>query len=543
MAGTPGRAVTSAGADHQWTATRQVFQDEQYNAVQSLFWQNQRPKRSAPTPCQSNLTTPQEAAPDAAHMEVEAELAEDKPQPVSFLQPFSLQDEAALSTTVAELGVNVADHNAVQQWLQRPVGTNQDMFAVIRAYHEKVVRPEFYSLAAQLEVGLKNLHNEVFQVRKELSWMTAENRLQQKHTVGVQLLTTGWPQGMGPADREYMVAWMLMTTPKAATFCQERGHVNDHNAHEVKRYLNCLSCEPVTVPAGGEFYSTMTLLTFKAFDIRSAVLEKFGGGSGSPLYKDDNTPVQGHHIKVAPCSPQWQRKLESPLRVLLAVINSHPDHNASSRLTILWKSLTLMAPQQDDSFKEDMKAWARLFYFEENGEFQGRLEVVKELHTLMQSPPTETTTQDPNLWAEKWNQVMWGAQYELDMAEAKAVASAKSQAVVSGKGLRLGKGKRHWSNVAIHTNYYEPFPFPLSLVVVESVYYSWDELCDKFKKPEHKVGDYSISTVQGKPPAPVVADLLSQASAETTTPSAPSTAQAPETGKGRGTGRGRKGKA
>ena len=140
-----------------------------------------------------------------------------------------------------------------------------------------------------------------------------------------------------------------------------------------------------------------------------------------------------------------------------------------------------MAPQQDDSFKEDMKAWARLFYFEENGEFQGRLEVVKELHTLMQSPPTETTTQDPNLWAEKWNQVMWGAQYELDMAEAKAVATAKSQAVISGKGLQLGKGKRHWSNAAIHTNYYEPFPFHLSLVVVESVYYSWDELCDKFE--------------------------------------------------------------
>ena len=139
MAGEPGRAVTSADADRQWTATRQVFQDEQYNAVQSLFWQHQRPKRSAPTPCQSNLTTPQEAAQDAAHMEVEAELAEDKPQPVSFLQPFSRQDEAALSTTVAELGVNVADHNAVQQWLQKPVGTNQDMFAVIRAYHEKVV--------------------------------------------------------------------------------------------------------------------------------------------------------------------------------------------------------------------------------------------------------------------------------------------------------------------------------------------------------------------------------------------------------------------
>ena len=99
----------------------------------------------------------------------------------------------------------------------------------------------------------------------------------------------------------------------------------------------------------------------------------------------------------------------------------------------------------------------------------------------MQSPPTETTTQDPKL-AEKWNQVMRGAQYELDLAEAQAVATAKSNAVISGRGLQLGKGKRHWSSgVAIHTNYYEPFPFPLNLVVVDKVYYSWDELCDKFK--------------------------------------------------------------
>ena len=46
---------------------------------------------------------------------------------------------------------------------------------------------------------------------------------------------------------------------------------------------------------------------------------------GSPVYTDKSTPVRGHHVKVAFCSPQWQRKLESPLRVLLSCVNSHPD--------------------------------------------------------------------------------------------------------------------------------------------------------------------------------------------------------------------------
>ena len=119
----------------------------------------------------------------------------------------------------------------------------------------------------------------------------------------------------------------------------------------------------------------MTLLTFRAYDLRSSFLEIYGG-MGSPVYTDESTPVKGHHIKVAPCSPQWQRKLESPLRVLLSCVNSHPDHNAQIRLTILWKTLTLMEPVDGDEFKA-VKAWARLFYFEENGEFQGRLEVVR----------------------------------------------------------------------------------------------------------------------------------------------------------------------
>ena len=172
-----------------------------------------------------------------------------------------------------------------------------------------------YSLIVQLETGLKTLNNALFTMRRELSWMTAENRLAQKYVCGVQLLTNGWPQGMTPLQREYQIGWMLQQTPKVAAFVHDRGLVTDHNAHEVKRYMNALTTEPTTVPAGNEFYSSMTLLTFKAFELRSDFLEKYGGPTGCPIYTDERTVVKGYHVKVAPCSPQWQRKLESPLRV------------------------------------------------------------------------------------------------------------------------------------------------------------------------------------------------------------------------------------
>ena len=46
-------------------------------------------------------------------------------------------------------------------------------------------------------------------------------------------------------------------------------------------------------------------------------------------------------------------------------------------------------------------------------------------------------------------QACMGSQLELDKAEAASFAQAKTQAGLSGKGAQLGKGKRHWSNVAI----------------------------------------------------------------------------------------------
>ena len=407
----------------------------------------------------------------------------------------------------------------------------------MRAYHEQVIRPEMYALVVQLETGLKTLNNSIFQVRHELSWMSADSRLSQKHACGVQLLTTGWPQGLGPVDREYLIGWILMNTPKVHTFCHERGYVTDFNQHEVKRYLAALSTDPVTVPASGDFYSSMTLLTFRAFDLRSAVLEKFGGSTGCPVFTDERTQVKGHHVKIAPCSPQWQRKLESPLRVILACINSSPDHNSAMRITVLWKTLTLLQPIEGQDFKDDIVAWARLFYFEDQGEFKGRLEITKDLEKILMSAPTETTTLETTLWAQKWNQIQWGAQYELDQSEAAAMSKARA-ACPGGKGLQLGKGNRHWSSAAIHTNYYEPFPFHLDFVVVDSIYFSWDEMCDKFQCQEKKVGDYGVATYQGAPPAKIVQELGAKGST-----AAPSKTTTPAKGRGRGKAQPSTGKA
>ena len=143
---------------------------------------------------------------------------------------------------------------------------------------------------------------------------------------------------------------------------------------EPEIWFQVLQVDPTTVPQSHGFFSAMTMLTFKAWDLRSAFLSRFGGQSGTPLYVDATTLRAGKHIRVSPCAPQWQRKLEAPLRVVIAVISPHEDFRGQ-RLIILWKS---------PDFNPDHTAFARLFYEEQGGVFKGRLEVSADFARIMQ---------------------------------------------------------------------------------------------------------------------------------------------------------------
>ena len=504
-----------------------MYQTREYEAVQAIFWNTQR-KRTALTPVTSGLTTP----PAESGGDVEMEPATASP---GLLQPFSLQDQAALATTLGAIGVNINQPQEIENWLDRAPATNREIFGLVRAYHEQVIRPEYYTLVCQLETGLKSISDNVFKMRQELAWMSSENRLQQKYACGLQVLTTGWPPALKPAEREYTITWMLSQVKAIETYLKIRKIITDQTAHELYRYMAVLQTDPTTVPQQNDFYSTMTMLNFRNWDMRQAFMQQYGGSQGIPVYRDESTPIHNKHVRVAPSSPQWQRKLESPLRVLLACINKHPDHTASSRLTILWKTLTLLEPQSDAEFNPEVKAWARLFYSNVDGNFRGRLEVVEDLKKIVMSPPSEQGAIEDTLWAEQWNALMWGPQHELDRTESAAFQTAKAAAAVTGKGMNHGKGGRHWSQVAIYSSDYAPYPFELDFLTVDAVHFVWDEMCDKFRKEEEKIGNYQLATVQGKPPKGAGTDQTANASSM-----APPATINPKAKAGKGTGGGNK---
>ena len=502
----------------------------EFVASQRLFWEERtnKKRRSPTTPMQSGGGTPtgdHNAAPSGA-------AGPDEVLGPSLVQPVTVQDEAAIAFTAADQGVDINVAANVQAWLTTPVQTNRDVIRLIRSYHKQVIRPEYYNIAIQLETALKHIDDRVFQTKRELAWMSADNRSQQKHMAGLQLITTGWPAGVRPEQRLYLIGWMLQQIPAVTTFLQVRGLLSDHNA--TSQYLNVLSTEPTTVPQG-TFFSSMTVLSFKSWDMRQAFIQKYGGGSGTPLYLSEDQPMRGHHIKVVPNSPQWQRKLESPIRVILAAMNT-ADHNPDNkRFVILWKSLTIMEPMdQDADFKEDARAWARIFYQNKDGEFEGRLEVVPELNRILLSGPENVDATEDTLWEEKWGQVQWGTQRELDEADKVAFGTALQQSKGSGKGVSY-KGNQHWSAPMVHSSYYAPFPFEFHIVEVEHIAFSWDEYCTKCGATQRTVGDVAVCTYQGKPVAPEPDATMAEG--ETTTPGDPRSQAAASTKGAKGSGK------
>ena len=515
---------------HVFQQQRMMTQAPAVAAVQEIYWQDRaRNKRGPPTPVASSAATPQETTPDLTGP--------------TLVQPWSYEDHTASQLVAAEYGVNINQQSEVEAWLAKPATTNKEVLQLVRNYHAKVIRPEMYHLVLQLETALGKVGDELFVTRQELMWMAADNRQQQKQACALQIITSGWPQGMSPQAREFQLSWMLQQVPKIRNFLEIRGNIDDHTAEQTARWFNVFSVDPVTIPQGQEWWSSMTLLTFKSFDLRASFLERYGGTGGTPIYSNETTPLTGKHVRVSPCSPQWQRKLESPLRVLIAVLNQHSDYTGQS-LTILWKTLTLMQPSTERGFQPDVVAWGRLFYAETGGEFRGRLEITPRMKAAMGSPPGNVDASEPDLWSECWNQIVWGNQYDLDQAESIAYKQAKDHTAATGKGINKGKTRRHWSNALIHNDYYSPFPFHLDIVIVEQIAFCWDEYCQKTSKPDECVGDMGVATYQGKPPLPTKKDNEGDAEMEGTTP--PSTAATASTAApksqqkgGRGKGRGR----
>ena len=231
--------------------------------------------------------------------------------------------------------------------------------------------------------------------------------------------------GVAPNQRGYMIGWMLKQVEGIRNFCKDRGYVTAETREELGRYFNALTADPVTIPQR-DAWSPMTMVTFKAWAERQAFMERYAGQGGAPFYMNETTPRANVHIKASPCSPQWQRKLESPLRVVLSCINNHPDFSAApASVFVLWKTLTIMQPSARREFQKN----ARLFYSGESGEFRGRLELHPDLMKICVDAPANVGAEEANLWSEQWSLTQMGTTTRAGLGGGGHVRARRQSAV------------------------------------------------------------------------------------------------------------------
>ena len=484
----------------QYIEQGQVVRRPAYEAAQQLFWENRR-KRGPPTPALSSTgLASQSGEVESQPQPAAAASSTTTPPTTELFQPVVLSPDNAIMATASVMGVNVNDQADMQQWLNSQITTRQQVLHTIQSYHHAVIRPELYNMINQVEMTLLHFDDRLLRQHKEISWLASDNRLEQKRQSGLTVLLTGFPQTATPQDRNYMVNWMLHEVEALRHFLRQRGH-DPEDAGATYPMFHILSTDPATPPAGKDKWSTITLIHFRAWEARKNFMDHYGGSAGVPFYSDGWTAVRGSHIRATPASPQFQRKLEIPLRVILRALNlAEPTKN---QVVILWKTLTIMEPQEQRAFDDQAQAIARVHYATEGGYLRGTLEVNPYLWDLLQTtPPDHLMADESSIWDHAWNAVVFGVQHEMDVAERDLYRQAAQAAKGTGKGMKVGRPPRHWTAPAIFSSELAPFPLPLAVNKVEAVAYVWDEYCDKFSMADRKCGDYKAATYQGAPALP-----------------------------------------
>ncbi len=252
-----------------------------------------------------------------------------------------------------------------------------------------------------------------------------------------------------------------------------------------------------------------------------------GGAQGIPLYLTEDQAAQNTHIKISSATPQFQRKLEAPLRAALLVINEATGPVESRACTILWKSLTIMEPQIEKAFDHSALPCFRLNYAQqEDGRMTLEVFCTESFAAWAEEEldqPADPSAIDAGntVWARAWNKQMYGSVVQYDVAEQAATGGAAAAAEMANKGynakgkgkgknsFNLGKGK-HLSTQFVNVDRDRPFAIDTKMRVVnaDQIGFNWNEYVDKFGKQQYRTGDGT------PPPDRLLQDHAAQATRE-----------------------------
>ena len=407
---------------------------------------------------------------------------------LELMSPPARSQDSFTQVLAASQGVDINDPSQVEAWLNQPVTSLRDVVPVLWRYHTDLVVAEVAYQCRHVTMMVEALSERTLELQEDLAWLKTQDRLAQKQRAQVMSVAAGFDRRMGPQDRVLQLEWMIYQIPELKSYCMQQPffEARFQNADPIGTgavLFVCLATDPITVKAG-KYWSPLTLLVWRSFDIRLKFNARYQGDArNEPLWWQDQA-VPGKHIKVSPSVPAFQRKLEAPLRVLLTVLNSC-DQFRNNAITTLWPSLTVMTPQAAKEYDESHTAIARLVITESEGRCKATLYVLFDVVPVILAPGDAPNT---TIWEQKWYEQFFGRQWQEDESE-----RSSSEQMQNAVGLSKGSSKgrlNHWVNALTHTA--RPFPIPFSIVPVGYIPFEWSQYCRKMGRQDQ----------ESNPPAP-----------------------------------------
>jgi hypothetical protein len=344
--------------------------------------------------------------------------------------------------------------------------TNAEVIALIHAHFDTITVPMVKIITKNIDDLFHSLSARTTALHHSLNWPAAEQRLLQKEVSRCQIVLMGFPKSMPPEARHRFVSNLIINVRELAQHMLEvRIASSDAEIQcEPERGLQLLACLPTTVTTGANTYSHITVLTSKAHYLRDYCFKHYTGNTSVPLRDDKDQAVANTHIKIQLGAQAYQRKLESILRVAL---RAHADYHEGSdkdhsKLTILWKTLTVLKSKKDGSEQEAI--FTAAYNPTEDGYVTCDITVSQAFNSLL----NDTNEEGRRYWDAAWDSVIRVHHHQLDQAEDFAARDSAEKDETQSK-----KPKRHYADAFAKDN----SAFPLFIVwnVVESIEFDQEE--------------------------------------------------------------------
>ena len=380
-----------------------------------------------------------------------------------------LHNEQEMMIKMAQaFGIDMAGDDAQQkmeEFLNTPITTLGSVLKLMTTFHTKITQVEIKAQAMTVEVMLDIFGDKIVSMHKELTWLGKEHRTTQKQRASVQVVLSGWPNNCSPDERNGFIRWMCRECKDLKKLLMEWYKYDVDDKQELITHI--LQVPPTTLSFKQRFgqikYGPITILTFTNFDARQAFLNTYMGWQ--PHYEWSDNQRTNNKIRSAPASPDFQRQLEVPLRTVHKVLNTAPRTKGKQFIT-LWKTLTVMEPQDTFKYIEDHKACFKLEYtvHKNTGDVMAEMHITQELSDMMKmkfDTATQKVVEDSlmvnnTLWQSCWNNQVTGRDQEIGAATGEANRTVREEgAYTTGT---------HWSQeFTKYTN--TLFPFKIKLIV------------------------------------------------------------------------------